>query len=156
MSRLALSLLLFVAACGGKAGSVNTPGGSGRLPWEGALTMGAAFTLQEEIGEGGEPVVVKVTGVSDRGAERVYSLEWSAGQGPGRIVVRGGVVLLGDAKPDDMKAPFVGPSEICYGEDFSNPDGCDDVCDANLCLTSAGVISVDGLYAPGYGAYVAR
>lgn len=161
MSRLVPSLLVVaaVAACGGKSSSSTTPGstaGSDRLPWEAALTMGASFTLQEEVGEGGDPVVVKVASVSDHGNERVYGLEWSSGQGPARIVVRDGVVLLGDAKPEDMKAPFAGPGETCYGEDFSNPDGCDDVCDANLCLTGAGIVSVDGLYAPNYGAYTAK
>ncbi len=161
MSRLAPSILLLcvaTAGCGGTSSAVATPGqgAAGRLPWEGALTMGATFTLQEELGEGGEPVVVKVTSVRDHDGERDYGLTWSSGEGPSRIVVRGGVVLLGEAKPEDMKAAFEGPGETCYGEDFSNPDGCDDVCDANLCLTRGGIVSVDGLYAPNHGAYVAR
>ena len=167
MSRLAPVLLVIaVAACGGKPASSTSPGNGGaapspaRLPWEAALTTGATFTLQDDTGEGdeaGEPLVIKVTAVEDHGAERVYRLDWGpAGTGPSRIVVRDGVVLLGDATPEDMQEPFENPMGTCYGEDFSNPDGCDDVCDANLCLSTDGIVSVDGLYAPGYGAYLAR
>lgn len=158
MSRLVPSLVFVVAAaaCGGKSGSSTTPAaGAARLPWEAALTMGATFSLSDEGGEG-MPIVVKVASVSDHGNERVYGLDWGGVPGPARIVVRDGVVLLGDAKPEDMKAPFAGPQEVCYGEDMSNPDGCEDVCDANLCLGAAGIVSVDGLYAPNYGSYVAR
>ena len=155
------TIALVLSACGGKSSSPatsnTTPDGpaAAKLPWEAALTVGAAFTLVDEIEEsGGEPVTVKVANVEDKGSERVYTLDWGEGaNGPTAIIVRGNLVLINDAKPEAMQEAFDTPMGTCYGEDFSNPDGCDDVCDAHLCMNDTGIVSVDGLYAPGYGMY---
>lgn len=176
MPRLASSLLVVslgaVAACGGKslssAPSNTTPeapagGGGAKLPWEAAFTVGATFTLVDGMmagapeDEAGDPLTIKVTNVEDTGSERVYSLEWSdAGNGLEKIVVRDGVVLFNDVKPEDMQEPFETPVGMCYGEDLSNPDGCDDVCDGYICMDATGIVTVAGLYAPGYSEHVAK
>ncbi len=167
MHRLAcIAIVVALAACGGKSGSsstspANTGGGGAagtRLPWEAALTVGAAFTLGVDMEDGeGATVVVKVTAVDDTGSERVYSLDWGEeGNGPSKIIVRGELVLLNDAKPEDMQEPSDTPAGTCYGEDFSNPDGCEDICDGQLCLNESGIVSVFGLYAPNYEPYSAK
>lgn len=168
MRTIGLLALSLVAACGGK--SSPSTGGTGpapagdRLPWEASLTTGASFTLAVES-EGGEPapgeypdITIKVTNVEDTGAERVYSLEWGEGNmGPSKIVVRGTTVLVGDADEAAMQDPWEVPGGIwCYAEDYSNPDGCEDVCDAALCLSTAGIVQASGLYTPGYMPYAAK
>lgn len=167
MKRLAsLALVVAVAACGGKSSTSTTSnttpegpaGGGAKLPWEAAMTVGASFTLHDTIDEsGGEPVTVKVANVEESGGERVYTLEWSdGGNGPQKVRVRGNLVLINDATPENMQEAFDGPAGTCYGEDFSNPDGCEDICDAHLCFDASGIIGVDGLYAPGYSIYEAQ
>jgi hypothetical protein len=167
MRRLAcFALVVALAACGGKSGSSSTTpgnaGGSGsaanKLPWEAALTVGATFTLTTDMEDGGgDPVVVKVSAVDDQGGDRVYTLDWGEdGNGPSKIIVRGELVLLNEAQPEDMQEPSDTPAGTCYGEDFSNPDGCDDVCDGQLCLNDSGIVSVFGLYAPNYESYSAK
>jgi hypothetical protein len=165
---------LVIAACGGKGtGPAPISGGGGGggggtetadlLPWEAALSQGATFELvvdpeleSEEMSAG--PVTATVTQVETDGGARVYHLDWGEGSnGPTTIRVDHGVVTLNDAKPADMKEPFTPPGgATCYGEDMSNPDGCDDVCDADLCMGDAGIVSVDGLYAPDYSMYVLK
>lgn len=155
-------------ACGGSskgpatAGNGGGPGGHGgglaaRLPWEAALTEGATFTLGNQVPESGDAsVTVKVVAVEEDGGARVYRLDWGEGDmGPTQLRVEGTTVTVGDARAEDMKAPFARPGSdtICYGADYSNPEGCDDVCDADLCLSPAGIVGVSGLYAPGYGIY---
>jgi hypothetical protein len=171
MPRLAtLLLLVAVAACGGKSSTSSTSnttpeggGGGAKLPWEAALTVGAEFTLVDGMTAGmpeedaGDPVVVKVTNVEATGDQRVYTLDWGeGGNGPSKIIVNGAQVLVGDAKPEDMQPPWETPVGNCYAEDFSNPDGCEDICDAALCLDASGIVSVSGLYAPGYGEYILK
>ncbi|KAB2909718.1 MAG: hypothetical protein F9K40_03680 [Kofleriaceae bacterium] len=175
MPRLAASFLVVslgaVAACGGKSSS-STPsnttpeapaGGGAKLPWEAAFTAGATFTLVDGMtagapeDEAGEPLTIEITHVEDKGNERVYTLAWSdAGNGLEKIVVRDGVVLFNDTKPEDMQEPFETPVGMCYGEDLSNPDGCDDVCDGHICMDATGIVTISGLYAPGYSEYVAK
>lgn len=165
-------LVAGLAACGGKSrGPVSNGGGGGggaageRLPWEAALTVGAHFELIDDLGGPDQaPLPVTVTAVEQDGAARIYRLHWGGPEdeganGPTTIRVEGTAVTINDAKLEDMQAPF--PPEdgdaICYGEDMSNPGGCDDICDANLCLSpTAGIVSVYGLYAPGYSSYSQR
>ena len=48
-------------------------------------------------------------------------------------------------------------SALTFAQDFSNPMGCDDVCDAQLCFSrEGGIVAVGGLYAPNYLPYAAR
>jgi hypothetical protein len=162
------ALGLNVAGCGGSrkpaAAPATTAGGTGgaRLPWEASLTAGASFTLHNQIPEATYdlPVTVEVLSVEDDGGARVYRLEWGeGGNGPSTIRVAGTTVTLGDAGPEAMQEPWPGDDAdtTCYAEDFSNPDGCEDVCDAGLCLSATrGVVAVTGLYAPNYGLYGAR
>jgi ABC-type Fe3+-hydroxamate transport system substrate-binding protein len=172
MPRLATLLLVtaVAASCGGKSGSSSstsstTPegpaGGGAKLPWEAAFTTGATFTLVDGMTAGmpdAETLTVKVTNVEDKGSERVYSLEWSdGGNGLQKIIVRAdGSVGFDDVPQDGMQDPFETPVGMCYGEDLSNPDGCDDVCDGHICMSTAGIVTVSGLYAPGYSEYVAK
>ncbi|HUQ06136.1 MAG TPA: hypothetical protein VM261_26715 [Kofleriaceae bacterium] len=173
MPRLATLLLVtaVAASCGGKSsssGASNTTpegpaGGGAKLPWEGALAQGATFTLVDGMTAGGpeeeagEPLTIKVTNVAENGDERVYTLAWSeGGNGLERIVVRGDKVTFNDGKLEDMQEPFETPIGMCYGEDLSNPDGCEDICDGQICMNDGGIVSVGGLYAPGYGEYVAK
>ena len=170
MPRVAsLLFVIAVAACGGKSNSPTvgntTPEGPAakKLPWEAAFTEGKTFTLVEGETAGGpeeeqgDPLTITITGVEDHGNERVYTLKWSdAGNGLEKIVVRGDKVTFNDVKLEDMQEPFDTPIGMCYGEDLSNPDGCDDVCDGQLCLGDDGIHSVSGLYAPGYGEWVAK
>jgi hypothetical protein len=170
MSRLACLLLVAAAACGGKAApsasSSTTPegaGGGAKLPWEAALTVGASFTLVDGMtagmpeDEAEEPITIQITNVVAKGDARVYTLAWSeGGNGLETIVVRGGVVTFNGVTAADMQEPFEVPIGICYGEDLSNPDGCDDVCDGHICMDDTGFTSVSGLYAPGYGEYIAK
>lgn len=169
MKRLAyLIVVCAVAACGGKSGTSSSGSGTGpeapagkRFAWEASLTTGATFTLVPDEGfddAGTGEVIVKVTNVEDKGAERVYSLDWGDHSGPGQIVVRGEQVLIGGAAAADMQEPWDMPGGIlCYAEDFSNPDGCEDVCDASLCLAEgSGIVAVSGLYAPDYLPYTAK
>jgi hypothetical protein len=162
-------LVVGLAACGGKGkGAVANGGGGGgggggaRLPWEAALKQGASFTLQEDI-EGGDspPVTVTVTAVEEAGAARVYRLSWGedGAGGPSSIRVEGATVTINDAKAEDMQEPWTqeGGDATCYGEDMSNPEGCEDVCDAHLCISPTdGIVSVFGLYAPNYSSFSAR
>ena len=125
------------------------------------MTVGATFTLIDGMNAGGEdegtPLTIKVTNVEDNGSERIYTLDWSdGGNGLEKIVVRGGAVVFNDIAPERMQAPFEAPVGVCYGEDLSNPDGCEDVCDGQICLSTDGIVTVSGLYAPGYGEYVAK
>lgn len=160
-----------VAGCGGKgkgAGTAGNTGGGGstaaggdRLPWEVALTVGATFTLKDTLDESGAPdtVTVKVAAVETEGAARIYRLDWGDNSlGPTTLRVENGVVTVNDAAPAAMKEPFEPPSTdyTCYGEDLSNPDGCEDVCDADLCLSPDGIVGVSMLYAPGYSIYAAE
>jgi hypothetical protein len=171
MPRVAsLLLVIAVAACGGKSGSPSvgntTPDGPAakKLPWEAAMKEGATFTLVNGATAGapeeeqeGDPLTIKVTAVADHGNERIYTLAWSdAGNGLQQIVVRGDVVTFNDVKTEDMQEPFETPIGVCYGEDLSNPDGCDDVCDGQICMDATGIVSVGGLYAPNYEEYVAK
>jgi hypothetical protein len=158
-----------VAACGGKGKADTTPAGHGgpsalaaRLPWEIALVQGATFTLRSELedDDGVESVTLKVTAVEEDGGARVYRLDWGeeGANGPAQLRVEGSTVTVGDAKPEDMQEPYSPPGgdTICYGADYSNPEGCEDVCDASLCLGSTGIVEVTGLYAPNYGMYSAE
>lgn len=169
MRTFAILVFALAAACGGKSSSSG--GGTGptapagdRLPWEASLTTGATFTLAvesegDDAGEEYPDVTIKVTNVEDKGTERVYSLDWGGDHGgPSKIVVRGKDVLVGDAELSAMQEPWEMPGGImCYAEDFSNPDGCEDVCDAALCLAEgSGIVSAMGLYTPGYMPYAAR
>jgi hypothetical protein len=160
---------LALAACGGKSSTGPGPGpgpapSGDRLPWEASLTTGATFTLAVKLeadgGEEGEykDLIIKVTNVEGKGNERVYSLDWGDHGGPSKIVVRGKTVLVGDAEPAAMQEPWEVPGGImCYAEDFSNPDGCEDVCDASLCLAEGrGIVSASGQYTPGYMVYAAK
>jgi hypothetical protein len=168
MARLTSSLLVIaVAACGGSSssssGAKTTPGAAApaTLPWEAAMTVGATFTLVDGMTAGledeGEPLTIKVTNVEDTGSERSYTLAWSdGGNGLEKIVVRGGGVVFNDVKPEDMQDPYETPIGTCYGEDLSNPDGCDDICDGQICMNTDGIVSVGGLYAPGYSEYVTK
>lgn len=172
MPRLAtLLLVVAVAACGGKSSSTATgnttpegpAGGGAKLPWESALTVGATFTFVDGMTAGGpeeeagEPLTIKITNVEDNGNERTYTLEWSdGGNGLQHIHVRDGLVTFNETKAEDMQEPFETPIGMCYGEDLSNPDGCDDVCDGQICMDDTGFASVSGLYAPGYGEYTAK
>ncbi|HVV84493.1 MAG TPA: hypothetical protein VHE35_15600 [Kofleriaceae bacterium] len=172
--RLATSsalLVLGLAACGGKArGLVSAGGGAGgsgsggggdsdKLPWEATLTAGASWelALDPDLAADGDepPVTVKVDKVDVQGTLRVYHLSWSdGGNGPTTLRVESGVVTINDAQAKEMKEPSEMPDgSTCYGQDFSNPDGCDDVCDADLCLGADGIVSVDGLYAPNDSMY---
>ena len=171
---LAMSSVLVLGAalgaCGGKAKpAIGTASGGGadtgdRLPWEARLTTGARFEmfgdLEDDSGEDGSRLVVTVTGVEQDGAARVYKLDWGEeGNGPASIRVEGTQVTVGDAKAADMQDPWEaeGGGATCYAEDLSNPDGCDDICDASLCISPQdGIVSVFGLYAPGYGMYSQR
>ncbi len=169
MRTFAILAFALAAACGGQSsgsGTGPTPAPSGdRLPWEASLTTGATFTLGVEMEEGGEDggeypdITIKVTNVEDKGSERVYALDWGGDHGgPSKIVVRGKDVLVGDAELSAMQDPWELPGGImCYAEDFSNPDGCEDVCDAALCLAEgSGIVSAMGLYTPGYMPYAAK
>jgi hypothetical protein len=171
MPRVAsLLFVIAVAACGGKSGSPTvgntTPEGpaAAKLPWEAAMKEGATFTLVNASTAGGpeeeqegDPLTIKVAKVEDHGNERIYTLEWSdAGNGLQKIIVRGDKVTFDDVKPEGMQEPFENPAGICYGEDLSNPDGCEDVCDGHICMDASGIISIDGLYAPNYEEYVAK
>lgn len=169
MKRIAPFLLVVAAACGGKSSSTGTsnttPEGPGaeKLPWEAAFTEGKVFTFVDGMTEGGEaaedsePLTITVTSVEDNGNERVYTIKWSdAGNGLDTIVVRGKLVTFNDVKPEDMQDPLDTPIGTCYGEDLSNPDGCEDVCDGHICMDASGIVSVGGLYAPGYGEWVAK
>ena len=167
-------VVLGLTACGGKAkGPVGNGGGGGgrtaaRLPFEAALTVGAEFVLYQTNGDmsddgqgdGVPPAAVKVTAVEEDGGARVYRLAWTENtNGPDTIRVEGTQVTIGSASAAEMKEPWAPPGggdTVCYGADFSNPDGCDDVCDADLCLGSAGVEQVTGLYAPNYSSYAQR
>jgi hypothetical protein len=110
------------------------------------------------MGADGESVSVTIVDVQDTGAERVYALDWGEHAGPSKIVVRGGQVLVGESAASSMQEPWEMPGGIfCYAEDYSNPDGCEDVCDAALCLSEgSGVVMVSGLYAPEYASFAAR
>ncbi|MCE9576316.1 MAG: hypothetical protein K8W52_24425 [Deltaproteobacteria bacterium] len=153
---------LGLAACGGRSATSapptvgNTGGTAGaavaHLPWEAALTTGKRFELVVSgTGGGGESIAVTVASVEDHGDTRVYHLSWGEGsQAPTTITVHGDKVLIGDAKPEEMKEPSDQGDMTCYGADYSNPEGCDDVCDADLCLSPAGIVGLDGLYAPNY------
>ena len=172
ISSVLLALVVAGGACGGKAkarattgSSTGGGGGAGdQLPWEAALTSGATFELGSDLDVedgGGEPVTVTVAGVDRDGAARIYRLEWSdGGNGPTSIRVKGGKVTIGDAKLADMQEPWQNPTTgdaTCYAEDLSNPDGCDDICDASLCLSpTGGITEVFGRYAPGHGSYSSR
>lgn len=172
MPRLAtLLLLVAAAACGGKSSSSTSTmsntgpegpagGGGAKLPWEAAFTEGATFTLVDGMTQGdpdAEPLTIKVTSVEDNGNERIYTLAWSdAGNGLQQIIVRGDLVTFNDTKAEDMQDPFETPVGMCYGEDLSNPDGCEDVCDGHICMDASGIVTVSGLYAPGYSEYVAK
>jgi hypothetical protein len=166
MKQLASIVLgIALAACGGKSTGGATPAGGGagaadRLPWEAAMTKGARFELTPDMApEAGEAapatLVATVTEVEDQGAARVYHLAWMEGEGeadgPRVIRVEGGQVIIGaDTKLASMVEPLADQGgATCYAEDFSNPDGCEDVCEASLCLGSTGITSVSGLYAPG-------
>jgi hypothetical protein len=167
MRSFALVALALAAACGGTSSS---SGGTGpapagdRLPWEASLTTGASFTLAadtEGLGDGEDypDLTIKVTSVEDKGTERVYTLDWGDELGgPSKIVVRGAQVLVGEAEAAAMQEPWEMPGGVwCYAEDFSNPDGCEDVCDAALCLAAgSGIVSASGLYTPGYMSYAAK
>lgn len=166
MRSFAIVALALAAACGGPSSPTTRPVSGPpattgvRLPWEASLTTGATFTLGVEDAAPGEypDLTVKVTSVQELAGQRVYSLDWGEqGSGPSKIVVRGEQVLIGDAEPARMQEPWELPGGItCYAEDFSNPDGCDDVCDAALCLTDGGIVMASGLYTPGYLPYSAR
>lgn len=162
-----LIVVCVAAACGGKSSTSSGTGPEGpaakRLPWEASLTTGATFAFELEEGfdaeDGADELVVKVTNVEDKGTERVYSLDWGDHGGPSKIVVRGELVLVGDAEAAQMEEPMEMPGGgiLCYAEDFSNPDGCQDVCEASLCLAEGrGIVAVSGLYAPGYLPYTAK
>ncbi len=129
-----------------------------RLPWEDTLTVGARFTLVgDDDGSGTAPrIEVAVSAIEQDGATRIYRLSWGDDDGgPPEIRVSAGTVTIGDATAADMKPPLVTDTgAICHGADFSNPDGCDDICDADLCLSAtAGITEISGLYAPGQGSY---
>ena len=159
-------LFLGLAACGGssKGHAVHAgPGGDDpgqRLPWEATLTQGARFELHEDLEGNGETVVATVAAVELDGAARVYRLDWGeGGAGPSVIRVEGTTVTINDAKASDMQAPYDQEKGdgTCYGEDFSNPDGCEDVCDASICISPTdGIVSVFGLYAPNAASYSAH
>lgn len=166
LARTSLSLSLCAVGCGGKSTpAIGNHGhdADGMLPWEARLTVGARFELWQEFDTEEalpSPLVVTVSKVESVDGARIYHLDWSDDpNGPDRVVVRDGVVTIGEATPEQMKEPFR-PSDgamICYGQDFSNPDGCDDVCDADLCLDAEhGVLTVSGLYAPGYIQFAQR
>jgi hypothetical protein len=169
MSPLVVSLVVVgLAACGGKSKEPATPSGGGggggggdRLAWEAALTQGARFELVEDLeGGSGEPTSVTVTAVEQDGAARVYRLQWGDGEGsngPSVIRVEGTTVTINDASAASMQEPWEQPGGLtCYGEDMSNPEGCEDICDANICFSADGIQSVFGLYAPGYSSYSAK
>jgi hypothetical protein len=166
-----LAAVLLAAACGGKSsgptGPSNTGGGGGGggdpLPWEGALTVGAKFELvldMESENDAPDVLTATVTAVENEGAARVYKLSWGEGEGangPTSIRVEGGKVRINDADLAAMQEPWEGPNQgWCYAEDFSNPCGCEDVCDADLCFDATGITSVGGLYAPNYMPYKRR
>lgn len=154
-----------LAGCGGKAAG---PAGAqpraavGQLPWEAALTVGVRFELVQAVGDdagAGEPLVVTVTAVEPHSSARLYRLDWSQGNGPRTITVEDGEVTVGDAAFSEMLAPWPEPGTdaTCYGADYSNPAGCDDVCEASLCLSpTGGIVGVEGLYAPNYDLYRQR
>lgn len=159
MTRIGLGFAMgwLVVACGRAptpAGPQvgNSGGAATRLPWEAALTTGAKFELVVSSTEGGgEAIAVTVASVEERAGTRIYHLNWGEGsQAPTTISVQGDQVVIGDAKPAEMKEPYTLGDMICYGADYANPDGCDDVCDANLCLSPDGIVGLDGLYAPNY------
>lgn len=158
-------LMVGLVACVAKSkGTVASGSGTAtsddHLPWEAALSQGAHFDLVPDpaLGSDGVPVTVTVTEVAADGGARVYTLDWGGeSNGPTTLRVDHGVVTINDAAPEKMKDPFTPPTgATCYGEDFSNPEGCEDVCDADLCLSDAGIVGVDGLYAPDYSMYVAQ
>lgn len=173
MPRLATLILVVVvvvatAACGGKSSSSSgtantTPAGPApaKLPWEAAMTVGATFTLVDGMTAGsedeGEPLTITVTAAEDKGSERVYTLQWSdGGNGLEKIIVRGDGVVFDEVPSDRMQPPYDTPIGVCYGEDLSNPEGCEDICDGQICMNTDGIVSVGGLYAPGAGEYVAK
>ncbi len=44
--------------------------------------------------------------------------------------------------------------QVCYGQEQVKGDGCDDNCNASICLSAtAGIVSVFGVYAPGNSAF---
>jgi len=156
---------LTLGACGGAPARpvpASATSAADALPWEAALTAGARFELVrdaefDEGGEPAEPLVVTVESVDVADGARVYHLD--GGSTVTQIVVRGAQVLLNEAAPADMVEPYTDhfmPDVTCYAEDFSNPDGCDDVCEAELCLGPSGIIRISGLYAPNYLPYLAR
>jgi hypothetical protein len=165
-SLVVAGLVVGVTACGGKGKGAGTAGtgtaaAGDRLPWEAALTVGATFIMKDTLDESGSPetVTVKVAAVETAGAARIYRLDWGDNSlGPTTLRVENGVVTVNDAAPTAMKEPFEPPSTdtTCYGEDLSNPDGCEDVCDADLCLSPDGIVGVSMLYAPGYSIYAAE
>lgn len=155
-------MALALVGCGGKAkGPVGTAAGAGRLPWEAALTLGARFELVSELasdaGDAEPPLVVTVTAIEPHSMARIYRLDWGDHTGgPTTITVEDGEVTVGDTSFAEMQKPWSdhGTDATCYAADYSNPNGCDDVCDASLCLSpTAGILSVGGLYAPNYGMF---
>ena len=161
------SLAIGLAACGKSRPAVSNAGNGGggggtTLPWEAALKQGASFTMQEDLeGGGSPPVTVTVTAVETDGAARVYRLSWGeeGANGPSEIRVEGTTVTINGASAGAMQEPFVeeGGDATCYGEDMSNPEGCEDICDAHLCISPTdGIVSVFGLYAPNYSSFSAR
>ncbi len=163
----AVLVVLGLAGCGGKAkGPVGNAAGAGgghklgdRLPWEATLTVGATFELVSEIGDAADedgPLTVTVTAIEPHSDARIYRLDWSNGDGPTTVTVEDGEVTVGDSAYSEMQPPWPDhdTDATCYGADYSNPEGCDDVCDASLCLSpTRGILSVNGLYAPNYGMF---
>lgn len=170
-SLCSLALVLAAAACGGGSpgGAATTPGNSGGTaaspgatpwPWEAKLVEGATFTLADDDGA---TVTMKVEKVEASGTGRTYTFSWGDEDGPGptSLVVTGAKVQVGESKMDPGRAKadesYRDDGVYCFAEDFSNPDGCEDICDAEICFSAtAGLVGVSELYAPGFGIFTLR
>jgi hypothetical protein len=50
----------------------------------------------------------------------------------------------------------VSATQVCYGEAIDpGPDGCEDICFAELCVSDKGVVQIEGLWAPNYSIFEA-
>jgi hypothetical protein len=165
-SLLPLTTLLLVACGGGGGATTTTPSnatqadGAAPWPWEARLVQGASFTL---VDDDDTTVTMTVAAVDASAGRRAYTLAWDAGnsQGPTSLVVTGAAVQIGESKMDparaDASTSYRDGDVYCFAEDFSNPDGCEDVCDAELCFTAeAGLVEANGLYAPSLGIFTRR
>ena len=159
------------AGCGSKApagGTTTSTGtdtgtdtaasdGTTPWPWEAKLTEGASFTLTDEEDN---QVTMTVAKVEATGGTRTYTLAWDENNsnGPTHLSVTGAKVQVGDSPMDPPRAKadasYRKDGNFCFAEDFSNPDGCEDICDAEICFSAElGLAEVSMMYGPSLGTY---